>query len=136
MPSRRMNVDRCSRKHKRRSNGKEKSREKSLTDEVLSLPVVGTTVDGDVETYVAFVLEERLHADRAVPIDHRTHHYLVLEAALDLLRLVEARSRDVDDGPTQHVTALRGENQRQMSTSCVRASSISVTHRMKVRTPI
>jgi len=102
--------------------------DRNLTNEVLSLPVVGSTIDGDVEAYVALVLEERLHADRAIPVDHRAYHDFVLEAALDLLALVEARPCDVDNSAAQHVTALRGENQWQMSTSCV-SSRVSIVIR-------
>lgn len=88
---------------------------KYFTNEVFSFPIVSSTVDSNIESYVAFVLQERLYANRAVFVYYRAHHYFVLETALDLLALVETRSCDVNDGTAQHISTFRGKNQRQMS---------------------
>lgn len=92
---------------------------KYFTDEVFSFPIVSPTVDSNIKSYVAFVLQERLYANRAVSVYHRAHHHFILEAALDFLALVETRSCDVNDGTAQHVSTFRGENQRQMGSGWI-----------------
>lgn len=84
--------------HRNDCDVRKRERERDLTDEIFSFPIVSATIDGDIKTYVAFVLQERLYANRAIPVYYRAHHYFVLETALDLLTLVETRTGDVDDG--------------------------------------
>lgn len=110
----------CTFRYKVKKSRVNNLQERRPTDEVFSFPIVGATIDRDIKAHVALVLQERLHANRAISVYHRAHHYLVLETTFDFLRLVEAWPRDIDYGAAKHVSTLRSKNQWQMSAGCGR----------------
>lgn len=58
--------------------------------------------------------EPGLHTDSPVDINHSSYDRLCVEAAGDPIVRVEARTGDVHDGTSQHVTAFRSEHKGEV----------------------
>ena len=87
---------------------------RALTDIVLSLPVVGSSVQRHGNVHIAGGEQARLDAEGRVGVPHHALHLSVVEAALDQRVGPVAGARDVDQVAAQHVTLLRSEHQRQV----------------------
>jgi hypothetical protein len=98
-----------------------------LTDKVTSTPFVAIHTNGDFKSDVALGLQEWLHANGTISVDHVTDNFFCIKTAGDSFGFVETGSSDVDDSAAQHVAGFGGEDQGQMSSVCGKKIEVSVS---------